>query len=867
MTQTPTEVDAAEPRRRVDRDRPSEPATRRPADDDPDAPRAGASAEPAAAEATRPPDRGRSAASSPTPCARRRPLRLHGPGRVVPRPPRRARRRRHPGRRDAPRGRGGVHGRGPRPADRPAGGLPRRRAPSGPRTWRSASTRPARTRRRCSRSSARSSASTVAARRSRRSTRSRRSAGSPSGPPSPAMPARSRAPWPRPSGRPSAAGPGPVLLSLPEDLLDETGAGRRPGRAGRPRPARPADDDIRAVIELLASAERPVILAGGGVLRARTSTELVALRRAPPGPGHRRVAPGRRHLERPSALPRHGRPRRARVRPRAPRGRRRDARPRLPPERDRPPTTTRIPAAGRAGSHVDIEPGRARRPAPRRACRSPRTPARSCGPPTSGCSARPSSMPSSSPRRQANNAADRAAWEAASVVDAMPTPWDGPGRPSRAASSRRSVGCCPTTRSSRPMPATSRAGPAAGSASASPARSSVPTSGAMGYGLPAAIAASLVHRDRPVVALVGDGGMAMTMAELETAVREHARIIVLVFDNERYGTIRMWQERRGTRRGRRHGARSGRLRGDRAARWAPAGSASSATPTFEPALRQALVEERSTRHPARARPRVGLGRPAREPERRDRLAVASSPAPRTTAGPGHAPRHGRRRGRSTSRSGCSATRSSRRPGAEERGHDLAERPRAGELPVLVVVLDRQPVDVFGRPALRGLGAAEVVVVGRDPAAILVDVEQPLGRMALEEDQAPAGRQQPSRTAAQASRSCSHISEPRPVYSSSAVPSSSCGVSRTSASIQRAGAPAAADQAPRELEHARAEIDADDLVRAQVPQRQRVPAAGALQVDRPPAPSVQVADELQLRRQEIGRRRSEMSATASSNQPS
>ncbi len=38
----------------------------------------------------------------------------------------------------------------------------------------------------------------------------------------------------------------------------------------------------------------------------------------------------------------------------------------------------------------------------------------------------------------------------------------------------------------------------------------------------------------------------MTMAELETAVREKARIIVLVFDNERYGTIRMWQERRGT---------------------------------------------------------------------------------------------------------------------------------------------------------------------------------------------------------------------------------------------------------------------------------------------------------------------------------
>jgi hypothetical protein len=38
----------------------------------------------------------------------------------------------------------------------------------------------------------------------------------------------------------------------------------------------------------------------------------------------------------------------------------------------------------------------------------------------------------------------------------------------------------------------------------------------------------------------------MTMAELETAVRAGARVVVVVFDNERYGTIRMWQERAGT---------------------------------------------------------------------------------------------------------------------------------------------------------------------------------------------------------------------------------------------------------------------------------------------------------------------------------
>jgi acetolactate synthase-1/2/3 large subunit len=115
----------------------------------------------------------------------------------------------------------------------------------------------------------------------------------------------------------------------------------------------------------------------------------------------------------------------------------------------------------------------------------------------------------------------------------------------------------------------------------------------MGYGLPAAIAASLVHRDRPVVALVGDGGLAMSMAEIETSVREHARVIVVVFDNERYGTIRMWQERRGTGQGVATElgpvdfAAIGRGMGARGVRVESDGE-------FETALRQALVESRTT---------------------------------------------------------------------------------------------------------------------------------------------------------------------------------------------------------------------------------------------------------------------------------
>ena len=47
------------------------------------------------------------------------------------------------------------------------------------------------------------------------------------------------------------------------------------------------------------------------------------------------------------------------------------------------------------------------------------------------------------------------------------------------------------------------------------------------------------------MALCGDGGLAMTSAEFETAVREGARPIVIVFDNNRYGTIAMHQAREG----------------------------------------------------------------------------------------------------------------------------------------------------------------------------------------------------------------------------------------------------------------------------------------------------------------------------------
>jgi acetolactate synthase I/II/III large subunit len=70
-----------------------------------------------------------------------------------------------------------------------------------------------------------------------------------------------------------------------------------------------------------------------------------------------------------------------------------------------------------------------------------------------------------------------------------------------------------------------------------------PTAGAMGYGPPAAVAASLRHPDRCVVALAGDGDFMMNGQELATAMQYGCDILVLVIDNGAYGTIRMHQER------------------------------------------------------------------------------------------------------------------------------------------------------------------------------------------------------------------------------------------------------------------------------------------------------------------------------------
>jgi acetolactate synthase I/II/III large subunit len=75
-----------------------------------------------------------------------------------------------------------------------------------------------------------------------------------------------------------------------------------------------------------------------------------------------------------------------------------------------------------------------------------------------------------------------------------------------------------------------------------------PTSGAMGFGFPAGIAAKLIYPQREVIAVAGDGCFLMTGQELATAVQHGVNLVTLVIDNGSYGTIRMYQERNYPRR-------------------------------------------------------------------------------------------------------------------------------------------------------------------------------------------------------------------------------------------------------------------------------------------------------------------------------
>jgi acetolactate synthase I/II/III large subunit len=399
--------------------------------------------------------------------------------------------------------------------------------------------------------------------------------------------------------------PGPVLFSLPEDVLDLPTADDPPDVTPAPAPEiDPAA--VALVIRMLAEAERPLILAGGGVLRARATDRLVALAealRVPVMAAWRRpdVFPHENPLY--LGMTGYGSPP-----PVAARALAADALLVLGCRLSEVASFGyRLPADHTRWAHVDLEPrtgdGGLRRPDLALAADAGAfldaalEAAIELAPTGEGQPAEPSEALD----------ADRAAFVAASVVDAAP--WDGPGvHPGRVVAALQRV--LPPNAILTTDAGNHGLWPARGYRFNQPGTFLGPTSGAMGYGLPAAIAASLCRPDRQVVAMCGDGGLAMLMAELETAVREGAQPVILVFDNRRYGTIAMHQLREGRSEvavelgpvdfaavARACGAQGGRITRDA---------------EFEPALRDALAADRPAvlqleLDPAWVSPDVGPG--------------------------------------------------------------------------------------------------------------------------------------------------------------------------------------------------------------------------------------------------------------------
>ncbi len=383
--------------------------------------------------------------------------------------------------------------------------------------------------------------------------------------------------------------PGPVVLSVAEDLLDEVVPAGTVPLLGRVPPPRPTDDQVRDVLHLLAGAERPVILAGAGVLRARTSNDLVRLAellRVPVVASWRRgdVISNDNPLY--LGMTGYGSPPTVRERLAA-------ADAILVIGSRLGEITTygwTVPTEGTRWVHVDIAPGKLASsipPAEITITADARLFLRAA---VARLESRGVLDAASTDARSARNAEDRTAFEAATVIDAHD--WAGPGvHPGRVVTTLRTLlpddGIVTTDAGSFGTWA------ARGFRFRRPGTFLGSTSGAMGYGLPAAIAAGLVHRDRAVVALVGDGGLGMTLAEVETAVRAGLRTIVLVFDNQRYGMIRTYQDRRegesapATDLGPIDFAAAGRALGARGVRVDDDAA-------FEPALRQALVSDRPT---------------------------------------------------------------------------------------------------------------------------------------------------------------------------------------------------------------------------------------------------------------------------------
>jgi acetolactate synthase-1/2/3 large subunit len=333
--------------------------------------------------------------------------------------------------------------------------------------------------------------------------------------------------------------PGPVLFSIPEDVFGEWLPEATADVAPIPAPA-PDGAQVEAVVRLLSEAERPAILTGGGALRAGGGEKLVALAEALEVPifaAWRRpdVFPNDHRLY----LGMTGYGAASTVRPRLEET---DALLVLGCRLNEVASFSyALPAPATRWAHVDLEPRGNQSAVTGLAAPdiSLATDATAFLDAALGVAHRGAVASD----RRGRNTTDREAYLAASTLDAGEE-WAGPGvHPGRVLNTLQRV-----------LPADAILTTDAGNFGLWPARGYRftrrgtflgPTSGAMGYGLPSAIAASLCRTDRTVVAMCGDGGLAMNMAELETAVRQGAYPVCLVFDNRRFGTIAMHQQRAG----------------------------------------------------------------------------------------------------------------------------------------------------------------------------------------------------------------------------------------------------------------------------------------------------------------------------------
>ena len=324
--------------------------------------------------------------------------------------------------------------------------------------------------------------------------------------------------------------PGPVFVSVPEDVIDVDVLGAS-ARLGVVQPVPPTVENARVIVDMLDAAERPAILAGGGVIACGAQDALAAL-------SERLTVPVFAAWRRPTAFPND----QANYLGMTGYGARPSVRERLVSAdallvigcrlNEVASFDYQIPSPTTRWAHVDLEP---------------RTAHAGLTAPDLALAADPKAFleralevatPAGTASRAALLAEERARFVAATTIPAQ---------------SRDSHGVDPAQVMStlqRTLDPDAILTTDAGNFGLWPARYFKfgrrngflgPTSGAMGYGLPAAIAAALAAPDRQVIALCGDGGLAMTMNELETAVRSGAKPIVIVFDNRRFGTIAMHQ--------------------------------------------------------------------------------------------------------------------------------------------------------------------------------------------------------------------------------------------------------------------------------------------------------------------------------------